>query len=128
MHGNQTQGVGWGSVDTTLLNVGLAEPVKPGFIIAFRVLFLPEFSMARGVIFLFASGKEQRLMRSWWKKEGLERYSHFFRMSRKETFQAILDRWYLYSGFDGNFGGLGLHPLQPTWGCKPEPAEFLNSV
>jgi hypothetical protein len=24
-------------------------------------------------------------------------------MSRKETFQAILDRWYLYWGFDGNW-------------------------
>jgi hypothetical protein len=68
MRGNQAQGVGWGSVDTTLLNVGLAETVKPGFIIAFRVLFLPEFSMDRGVIFSFAACKEQRLLRKWWKK------------------------------------------------------------
>jgi hypothetical protein len=53
---------------TTLLNVGFAETTKPGFIIALRVLFLPEFLMARGVIFPFATDKEQRLLREWWKK------------------------------------------------------------
>jgi hypothetical protein len=45
MRGNQAHGVGCESVDTTLLNVGLAETVKPGFIIAFRVLCLPKFLM-----------------------------------------------------------------------------------
>jgi hypothetical protein len=46
---------------------------------------------ATGVIFPFAASKEQRLMRSWWKKEGLERCTYFFRISRKEMFQAILE-------------------------------------
>jgi hypothetical protein len=51
-------------VDTTRF----AQTAKPGFIIALRVLFLPEFWMASGVIFSFAACKEQRLLRKWWKK------------------------------------------------------------
>ena|GEM_PF-3931700 len=35
-----------------------AETAKPGFIIALRVLFFFEFSLASGVIFAFAAGKE----------------------------------------------------------------------
>jgi hypothetical protein len=35
-----------------------AETAKSEFTIAFRVLFLPEFSMARGMIFPFAADKE----------------------------------------------------------------------
>jgi hypothetical protein len=50
------------AVDTTHVNVSFAETANPGFIIALRVLFLPEFSMVSGVIFPFATGKEQRLL------------------------------------------------------------------
>jgi hypothetical protein len=46
------------AVATMLLNDGFAETTKPGFIIVLRVLFLPEFLMARGVIFPFATDKE----------------------------------------------------------------------
>lgn len=74
--------------DATLINVGLAQSAKPGVTLALRVLRLPEFSMASGVFFPFAAGKEQRLMREWRKKQGLERYAHLFRLSRKEGIQT----------------------------------------
>jgi hypothetical protein len=76
------------STDTTLLNIALAKTAKPGFILALRALRLPEFSMASGVLFPFAADKEQRLMREWRKKQGLERYVHMFRLSRKEGIQT----------------------------------------
>ncbi len=68
--------------------MGLAQSAKPGVILALRVLRLPEFSMGSGVFFPFAAGKEQRLMREWRKKQGLERYAHLFRLSRKEEIQT----------------------------------------
>ena len=79
------------TTDTTLLNVGLAKTAKPGFILALRVLHLPEFSMASGVLFPFAAGKEPRLVHEWRKQQGLERYAHFFRLSRKEGIQTVFE-------------------------------------
>jgi hypothetical protein len=43
------------------------------------------------MIFPLATDKEQRLLREWGKKQGLKQYAHFFRLSRKDTFQAILE-------------------------------------
>ncbi len=77
--------------DATLINVGLSQTAKPGLILALRALRLPEFSMASGVFFPFAAGKEQRLMREWRKKQGLERYAHLFRLSRKEGVQTVFE-------------------------------------
>ena len=79
------------ATDTTLINVGLAKTAKPGAILALRVLRLPEFSMASGVLFPFAAGKEQRLVREWRNKQGLERYAHFFKLSRKEGIQIVFE-------------------------------------
>jgi len=79
------------TTDTTLINVGLAKTAKPGFILALRVLRLPEFSMASGVLFPFAPGKERRLVHEWRKKQGLERYAHLFRLSRKERIQTVFE-------------------------------------
>jgi hypothetical protein len=79
------------ATDTTLTNIGLAQTAKPGFILALRVLCLPELSMASGVFSPFAAGKEQRLVREWRKKQGLERYAHFFRLSRKEGIQTVFE-------------------------------------
>lgn len=79
------------ATDTTLINVGLAKTAKPGAILALRVLRLPEFSMASGVLFPFAAGKEQRLVREWRKKQGFERYAYFFKLSRKEGIQIVFE-------------------------------------
>lgn len=79
------------ATDTTLINVGLAKTAKPGAILALRVLRLPEFSMASGVLFPFAVGQEQRLVREWRKKQGFERYAHFFKLSRKEGIQIAFE-------------------------------------
>lgn len=79
------------ATDTTLINIGLAKTAKPGFILALRVLRLPELSMASGVFFPFAAGKEHQLVREWRKKQGLERYAHFFKLSRKEGIQTVFE-------------------------------------
>lgn len=79
------------ATDTTLINIGLAKTATPGFILALRVLRLPELSMASGVFFPFAAGKEHRLVREWRKKQGLERYAHFFKLSRKEGIQTVFE-------------------------------------
>ena len=47
--------------------------------------------MASGVLFPFAAGKEQRLVREWRNKQGLERYAHFFKLSRKEGIQIVFE-------------------------------------
>lgn len=79
------------ATETTLINVGLAKTAKPGPILALRVLRLPEFSMASGVLFPFAAGQEPRLVREWRKKQGFERYAHFFKLSRKESIQIAFE-------------------------------------
>jgi hypothetical protein len=57
--------------------------------------------MASGVLFPFAPGKEQRLVRAWRKKQGFERYAHFFKLSRKEGIQTVFQS----SVARGDWGG-----------------------
>jgi hypothetical protein len=74
--------------DATLTNFALAETAQPGMIIALRLLRLPDFTMGSGVFLPFVAVKEKRIVREWWKQQGLERYAHFFRLSRKEPIHA----------------------------------------
>lgn len=76
-------------MDTTMVNINLAKTAKAKAILALRILDLPEFSICSGVMFPFQPGKEQRLIREWWKKQGLERYAHFFKLSKKEEITTI---------------------------------------
>lgn len=70
-----------------LTNIALAQSAAPGMIIAMRILRFPEISILSGAFFSFSADKEQRMVREWWKQQGLERYAHLFRLLRKETFQ-----------------------------------------
>jgi hypothetical protein len=77
-----------GIADTTITNVALSESARTGMVIASRILRLPALSIASGVFFAFESAREQRVVREWWKFQGLERYAHIFRLSLKEPIQT----------------------------------------
>ncbi len=76
------------SVDTTLVNVFMAETATPGLIIAAHILTLPEFSIYTGICFVFVAEHEKRVVREWWKKSGLDRFANMYRLSKKEAIKT----------------------------------------
>ena len=74
--------------DVTITNVALSQSARTGMVIALRILRLPALSIASGVFFAFESVRAQRIVREWWKLQGLERYAHIFRLSLKEPIQT----------------------------------------
>lgn len=69
--------------DTTLINRYFAYTAKTGLILATHIVQLPDFSVSTGALFLFPPKQEKRVVGEWWKKQGIDRYAHVFKLSRK---------------------------------------------
>jgi hypothetical protein len=75
-----------GVSDSNVINIGLSATAFPGLVIATRVLALPEISMCGGAYFLFNPEKEKRLIKTWWTKQGIDRFALFRKLFRQGDF------------------------------------------